>query len=191
MSLYTLLNTQRISYNGVTHEYSLLPWKPNKDSLVFAMQRFFSIANRKSEVSGDVGMYHLNYIDYYVEAHDNIRIIVLKRNKEATVKSWLKWIGPKGHRWLDHKGKDPRFTYSRFDEFHPKYGIEDREEACKKYYDDYYTKALALVDKYSDIMRMYRMGDVLNNLEAQAKMLEFVGIPKEEQKLRETHLNTS
>ena len=35
------------------------------------------------------------------------------------------------------------------------------------------------------------MGDVLNNLEAQAKMLEFVGIPKEEQKLRETHLNTS
>lgn len=161
------------------------------DSLSKAKSKFQAIANRKAAVSGDIGIYHLNYIEHYVDWHDNIRIIALKRGKSETVESWLKWIGPKGHRWYNHNGKDPRWNYSPFDAYHPKYDIEDREEACRRYYDEYYIKVFTLFDKYSDIMRMYRMEDALNNLEVQAKMLEFVGIPKEEQKLQRMHINQS
>ena len=131
MSLSYLLNEQFGA--NITHEMSgdiLLPWEFDKKEYNSYIDLVY---NRKEEFVGDVSFYLINYIPQIIKDFPESKVLVLKRNKQETINSFIKKIGPYKH-WVSN----PIIT-SDFDKCFPKFDFESqRIKRISLYYDLYY-----------------------------------------------------
>lgn len=132
MSLAKILDGQENT--SISHEFcrSDLPW--NKDINKF--EKLYDLMNKRKEgIVGDVSFYLLPYVNESLKRNSGTKFIIIKRNKEETIKSYLKKTEGRNH-WNNHDGKIWRS--SSWDHCYPKFQTATKEEALSKYYDLYY-----------------------------------------------------
>lgn len=179
VTLTVFLNMQRSSH--VTHErrWRRVRWSGS----VREVKRQFDAYEKKLRrgdlsLVGDSAMYYLPYAHFIIERHPNARLICLKRDREATIESFLKKI-PGRHPWINHDGTDG-YHLGNFDRCLPALGIPDPRKAIGRYWDDYYFVAEELQREHPDHFRIYST-ETLNEEAGRAEILSFIGVPKERQ----------
>ena len=189
-SLATLLNSCNNSV--VYHEYKapkgILPFDLEPLGCVdIATRRYNEIKNFNGLFVGDVAMYYLNYIEILYDIakteKDNFKVICMIRDKQETVKSYLKKteIGTQKprHHWIKNPEKYG-FQPNVWDKAFPKYDIVDRKQALEKYWDDYYKKVATLEKQGIPILLVNVKS--LNNIETQKELFDFIGIKEKDRK---------
>ena len=159
-----------------SHEHPpRLSWKSNSSRLSFHQQRF-DLLKSNFKFVGDVSHWWLPYIDSLMENHKNARVVVLKRDRKATVDSFLKIKGGTGkgaiNHWIDHDGKF--WARNIWDECYPSYKTSDMKEAVEHYWDDYYTTVDSLMQRFPDSVRIFST-EQLSDADTQAELLSFCG----------------
>jgi len=168
-SLAYLLNEQEDS--SFSHEIvgSKLTWKPNNVMLRSAI--YFALGKRTS-FSGDVAFNFLSYVDIIKKLRPECKFIVMMRDREDTINSYMNWTR-KDDLWI--KGyKDKEEWYKCYPNYPKKYS---KEERIGLYWDEYYWKIDKLIVKYPDSFWIMKM-EWLNDKEAIEKMLDFCGFPE-------------
>lgn len=187
-SLAKVLNGQEGSL--ITHEIGdspVFPWKKDEEVLY----RFFrGVEGMEAHYChvGDVGFYHLPYIEDYIERWGkDVKIVTIKRDMLETIKSYLKWTEGRNH-WMEHpNGSNPDI----WDQCYPKYDVENKESALESYWLDYYARVEELDKKYPGqfyLMDMYDLNDKQKVLEllkwcgfTEVTLSMFVGIRESKQ----------
>lgn len=150
-SLSYLLNLQKDT--EVTHEYHTDD--PFNIDLVspphLVMFCLIDLLARESKIVGDSSFYWLRHLKMVSSFKGDLRFICLKRDKKATVDSYLK---------TPVHDKNPMKDYGR--------------KEFNRYYDEYYMWADYYVDKHPDIFRIFDIED-LNTAEGQEAILTFAG----------------
>lgn len=146
---------------------------------------------------GDIALYYLTYVETIASASDRVRFVCLKRDREATVESWLKksslgyWRSkafamklaslitrepytPTRNFWMDHDGTrwqpDPVW-----DKVFPKMSGPTRRAAIGQYWDMYYGEAERLAALLPDVFRIVET-EQLEDPAFQADLLTFCGV---------------
>lgn len=166
MSLANLLTYQQDCM--VSHELGGAPWlswKPSKDVNVFINK----IIDRREAVVGDVSFYSLPYANILIERYGDVRFVILKRDKEETIRSYMKKTQGRNH-WMSHNGSEWRLDI--WDRCYPKFDVETKEEALSCYYDHYYE----LCQQLPQDKCFWLQSPELNDESKCLKMLEFCGI---------------
>lgn len=190
-SLTKLLNAQPNCRVG--HELpNPLPWEVNiqlHDVRLRSLWRQYGGDLRSGY--GDVALYYLKYIPGFIaRTGDAIRVIALKRNKQETVKSYLRKL--KGDKYWPFNHFDPTPNQIKIDGkpadhkfFHayPKYPGLSLLESLERFYDDYYGAVDRLLALHPDLVRLYDTAD-LNTEEGVRSILTFAGIPKGSQRVQ-------
>ena len=149
---------------------------------------------------GDIAYYYLNYIEDLFEHFPACVGVCMKRDREATVNSWIKksaihrwpslyladrlksWLTrtpfyTEYNYWQDHDGspgqKDPVW-----DRCFPKFEAASKREAIGLYWDYYYLEADRLEKKYPDRFRVFDVRD-LSDPGGQKRILSLLGIAEE------------
>ena len=172
-SLAKLLQRQKNCY--ASHEHTpRLPWIVNNKRLDFHKRRFHLLLNKYNFVC-DVSHWWLPYIEELAQDF-NISIVVLKREKEATVNSFyrIKGSGEKGsiNHWLDHNGSV--WQKNIWDECYPSYNVSDIKEAISLYWEQYYAEVESVRKRESSSIAVFDTND-LSNKNTQYKLLQFCG----------------
>jgi len=118
---------------------------------------------------GDVGMYYLSYVDFLLEKYPECKFVCLKRDKEATIKSFMKKTPGRNH-WMEHNGKWKKCP--NWDQCFPKYNVERKLDALAAYWEDYYKRSEEFEKKYLKNFKIFNVED-LNNAEQVERMLNF------------------
>lgn len=186
-TLTKLWQLQQASY--CSHEHPpRLSWRLNADRLAFQLERFDVLLNHYKFV-GDVSHWWLPYIDAIIEKHENTRIVVLKRNRKATVDSFLKIKGGGGkgsiNHWIKHDGSS--WTKNIWDECYPKYKATKMKKALEYYWDDYYKTVDRLLKRYPESIKVFSTEE-LSNPDVQKELLLFCGY-KEPVLMTDIYLN--
>ncbi len=162
---------------------------------------------------GDIAYYYLNYVEELFDVSPECVAICMKREREATVASWMKkssiqrwpslWLADKLKAWLtrtpfyteynywqEHDGshwkKDPVW-----DSCFPKLAATSKREAIGMYWDYYYLEADRLQQKYPERFRVFDVRD-LSTSEGQKRALLFLGIAEDQMIIGEkVHLHQS
>ncbi len=98
MSLANLLSFQKDCL--ISHELGgrpMLSWDGNGDLSKFLK----TINSRRDRVIGDVSFYLLPYANKLLGNLTDVKFIILKRDKKATIDSYLKKSEGRNH-WIDH-----------------------------------------------------------------------------------------
>jgi hypothetical protein len=86
----------------------------------------------------------------------DLSFVVMKRDKSATVKSFLKKFETQNNNPLqNHNGPKNEWDLS-----FPKYDGVSLESAVEKYYDDYYARSEALVEKFPKFVKIFDTKDL-------------------------------
>ncbi len=173
-TLTKLLQMQVTTY--CSHEHPpRLSWGINSNRIKFQLDRFDVLLNHYHNVA-DVSHWWLPYIDFLVEKNNDIRIVVMKRNRKATVDSFLKIKGGGGrgsiNHWIKHDGSF--WSENIWDECYPKYKVSKMKKSLEHYWDDYYKKAYQLMKRYPESIKIFST-DELSNPDVQKDMLLFCG----------------
>ncbi|MDQ7031611.1 MAG: galactosyltransferase-related protein [Desulfonauticus sp.] len=171
VSLCKMLN--QIPSSFFVHEGFMLPWYGKEKEALFKLEKFLDSTEKK--YVGDVGFYWLPYVECVLKQFPDAKFICLKRDKEETIKSFLKKTEGRNH-WIKHDGKKWKNDYI-WDRCFPKYEVEDKEEALKLYWEEYYNRASYLEKKYPKNFRIFNI-TVLNSSESFMEILDFIGAPK-------------
>ena len=118
----------------------------------------------------------LNYVPYLMEQFADARFICLRRDKDATVKSWVSNLGDLGRLevFVLYHHHQKLVSASTF----PDYEDLPILEAISKFYDAYYAKAEEYLALWPRRFRIYTSPHVLNDRTAQAHMKRFAGRSK-------------
>ena len=170
-SLRHVLNSQHDS--DVTHEFGDRPVLPWVYSELHFQQSLDALRSRDSSFIGDVAFYLLPYLPRFIEEFglENIRLVFIQREREATVKSYLSWSGDRDH-WT--AGKRPR-TPSPWDVCFPNYELAKKEDAIRAYWDEYYDTMTHYVENYGAHSLQIEQ---LNDAQAVEELLTFCGFPQ-------------
>lgn len=179
-TLATFLGLQKIN---TRHESLIMPWEFNQqkaDNLIKHLQDAVSIDYPNV---AEVNFSLLNYLEYLLEHLSDLRIIVLKRLKEDTVRSWMK-NQPYVNMWTDESHKSFKtgdyLKHSELANSFPKYNAE-KSEALARFWDDYYKKAELLAAKYPDSIKLFNMYDLFSSEAEQEDLLSFIAVDKAKQ----------
>lgn len=161
-SLASILNSQFDS--NFSHEAGgrmRLPW-------IFDQKRLDNYVNfinlKNNKFIGDVSFYLVNHITELVKIFPECKIIVLKRDKEQTVESFMKKT-----RGLQHWILNPKI-HSPFDFCFPKFpNVEKKEDRIRFYYDLYYS----IIDDIPYSNKIYLKTEHLNNEKRVIEVLKF------------------
>jgi len=146
---------------------------------------------------GDIAFYYLSYVDAIVARNANVRFVCLKRDKDATVRSWLRkseverWrskriadrIGAAITRepyhesrnfWMEHDGSKWQLD-PIWDKCFPKFPGPTKTEAIEQYWDYYYVEAEKLEKKYPQVFRIVP-SDLIDDQAYQVQLLQFCGV---------------
>ena len=178
VSLYRLLNSQNDSF--FTHESKpLLPWDFDKNLIDSKLEKFFS---KNRNYVGDVGSNYLPYVEYIREVLPESKFVVLKRPKVEVINSFINHSAPYGfNHWMEHDGTKWKKS-QKWDLMHPKYEASSIEEALDIYWEDYYSKVEALVEKYPSRIGVYWTSD-LNSKKKVKEILDFCDFEKKDRKI--------
>lgn len=161
-------------------------------------------------IIGDIAFYYLSYVEAIAERNPNVRFICLKRDKAATVKSWLRkseierWPSKRladrlgalitrepfqtsRNFWMAHDGTQWRLD-PIWDKCFPNFPGPTRQMAIGQYWDYYYEEAEKLAAKYPQIFRIVPSEDI--NIQAhQAELLDFCGIAESDRVFTDAHIH--
>tara|TARA_Y100000004_G_scaffold122102_1_gene137296 strand:+ start:66 stop:665 length:600 start_codon:yes stop_codon:yes gene_type:complete len=172
VSLSKLIDKQegaRCSHEGVR-----LPWVVSEGRFNKAYNKIVQgygdfIEEQKSTVFkrlsfvGDVSFYNLPYYNLFLERDPETKFIILKRDRDSVIKSYLKKTRGSNH-W--QKGLAKKNVW---DECFPKFEAKDKADAIGMYYDKYYSMA-------EDIPNAFHMNtEDLNDSDKCMDMLAFCG----------------
>ena len=62
---------------------------------------------------------------------------------------------------------------------YPTYKIDDKEQAVRHYWDEYYSQAMEYEEIYPESFRIFETEDVLNNESSQLELFDFLGFDGE------------
>jgi hypothetical protein len=161
-----LFNSQKSAL--FTHElFPILPWEEERQRSIEAkrlMQFKFNQMTHQChnyDLVGDAGTYYLPYVEVLIRSLQKIddfdlSFVVMKRDKSATVKSFLKKFETQNNNPLqNHNGPKNEWDLS-----FPKYDGVSLESAVEKYYDDYYARSEALVEKFPKFVKIFDTKDL-------------------------------
>lgn len=152
-----------------THEH--LKWKWYDDCRI-DIKAFHKYSKFENAIVGDVGSFLLPHVNKIAEFFKETKIIVIQRNKEETIASWMVWTSKVHNYWVPHTkgiwendGWDPMF---------PKFDLEDspKEQAISAYYDFYYDECKKL---YKDFNILWIETEKLDELYTRKSLCEFCG----------------
>lgn len=129
-----------------------------------------------TEFFGDVGMYFLPYVGHLLARWPHARFIVLRRDREATVQSFLKKTEGRNH-WMEHDGTTWAHD-SRWDASFPTFDAPDKATALRQYWDTYYAEVERLQQVHPGSIATFEMG-ALNSEVGRAAILDHAGIPQD------------
>jgi hypothetical protein len=167
---------------------------------------------RRVRLIGDVAFYYLHYVEDILARNANVRFICLKRERQATIESWVKKAAIMRWRskhiadrlasfitrapyytsrnfWMEHDGSDWH-PDPVWDKCFPKFVARDMREAIGQYWDMYLVEAERLTALLPDVFRMVET-DCLNDRDVQRKLLAFCGIRAGEQVHNDVHVHKS
>lgn len=186
-SLAHLLNYQSAIH--CTHEAWRWKWQFDEANFMSYFPKLF-FRNNYGKIPGDVASWYLPYVDYLIKSLKlDIKFICLKRDLEATVKSWLNH-NQVTNNWTDRKSSfwdSSQDGISAFNECFPKYDLP-KEDAIRLYLEDYYLLAERLQSDYPDRFKIFDV-ESLNSQAGIYSILEFAGIPESEMRLIKVHRN--
>ncbi len=181
LSVAKFFDQQRDS--AVTHEWQQckgLWWY--EASFSNAKARYESYIQRKGTFVGDVALWNLPYVEYFLE-FPNVKVVALKRVKNDTLKSFEKWFGALKHfPWITDAQR--KFTSYRdnkiYDNCYPNYQFPSRNpsiaEGASIYWDDYYSQVEKLKEKYPDRIIIIDTYEVMDNDVIKADVLTWLGM---------------
>ena len=188
-SLSTLLSLQPDTL--VKHESRLMAhiWNDRGEA---SFERVWSALHAiPKKFYGDVSFVHLNYIEQYLKQSEDIKIIFLDREIQATIESFWRWTErpewPVNH-WLKHK--NGQYIPTSFDELMPKFDrvTQNKKTAISLYVLHYHKIAKELINKYPE--RIYVLKTIeLNDVNKIHAMFDFIGMPKAERRIIKVHEN--
>jgi hypothetical protein len=192
VSLSKFLSAQK--HTNVIHEgridsekiRKLIKWK-NDDVELFKWLEYL-ISYDKNKFIGDTGMYFLPYIDKIIQKYPRVKIIVMIRDMDQVVKSYLKKTEGRNH-WNDHNGIGWDLD-EKWDPCYPTYQISNKEEALKKYWQDYKKETESLELKFPDNLKIWTIND-LNTSNGKNEILDFINFNLERELNQEFKHNTN
>lgn len=167
---------------------------------------------RHVSLLGDIAFYYLSYVEQIAARHGDVRFICLKRDRQATIDSWLRkstvprWRSKRvadrlsslitrepyqaaRNPWMVHDGREWAVD-PVWDKCFPKFPGPTRAEAVGQYYDYYYEEVERLAALLPDRFRLVetpRLGEP----ETQSDLLAFCGVPPERQVATDAHIHRS
>lgn len=173
VSLSKLLTSQDNSY--FSHEWDEVHmWNSS-------FNKFISyIDTIKHDFFGDVSFYNLPYVNSILEIYPNAKFIILKRDKNETIKSYMDKTKGRNH-WQSHDGK--KFKYCDWDHCYPKFEAQSKSEAIGMYWEYYYEECSKISTKQSFHISTNELNDEKKCLE----LLNWCGFPRPIYELK--HLN--
>ena len=167
---------------------------------------------KRVRMLGDIAFYYLSYVERIAEHNTSVRFLCLRRDLEATVKSWTNkmtiqrwpskyvadrlnsWITRQPfytsrNPWMEHDGTK-WFVDPVWDKCFPKFEAASKDEAIRKYCLYYYEEAARLIGLLPDRIR-YVDTERLDNPEYQHGVLTFLGIPEGDQVFTDAHIHRS
>lgn len=166
MSLSRLLSYQENSI--VSHELGGLPWLSWEKQEGLFKTFIGNIFNRQSRFIGDVSFYSLPYWKNIVNLDPKSKFIIIKRDKDETVKSYMKKTNGRNH-WIQHDGS--KWRKDVWDKCYPKFETENKEEALELYYEHYYK----MCEQIPNELTYWIDTEDLNNKEKCLEMLKWCG----------------
>jgi len=134
VSLSNLLNFQEDC--SVSHELSgkSVDWYGGENQFKIIER---SILSYPTKFIGDVSFYHLPFLKYFCDKNEDIKIIILKRNKQEVIESFQR-KAPLYDHWRENNGHE--FRKAHWDRCFPKFNAPNRHSAIGLYYDHYYSE---------------------------------------------------
>lgn len=152
----------------------LMPWDPIEKITKHRIEHF-----KGEDKIGGVAFFYLPYIERFLDEFKDVKVISLKRDKDKTVASYKRNTIGKNH-WIKHQGKE--WKRDKYDKCYPNFDVDDslgkeqrKDQAIRKYWEEYYEYSEWLQDVYPNRVKIYTM-DVLNDRSTQEDMFNFVGI---------------
>ena len=140
----------------------------------------------QSTLVGDVNYAHLPYCADYLRLDRTARVVVLRREREATVRSFFDWTEPGGdpgtalsrNHWQTLERDNAATTQlDEWDFTFPKVeGAASKREAIGKYYDEYYARAGELAREFPGRVAFFESPDLFHDRGQLAALLTFLGV---------------
>ena len=178
VSLSNLLNFQQ--HSNITHEFGapFIPWKVDNRKINMLIE---NIKNRDCILSGDVSFYLLPYANVILEALPNAKFIIIQRDKQETIDSYIKKT--KGYNQFNsHDGS--RWQFTPWDQCYPNMEGKTKEESVSKYYDLYYRECRKIEQDIcfwintKDLNNKNKMFELLDWLEIDDKKYDIFNMNK-------------
>ena len=147
----------------------LIKWENDEGNLFEWLEFLLSLDGHK--FVGDTGMYYLPYIERIIDKYPEVKIIVMERNKEEVVKSYIKKTKGRNH-WFNHDGKEWEKD-DKWDPCYPKYDVHNKEEALEKYWEDYKNQTDNLILKFPEKIKKWTI-QALNTTSGKNEILNFL-----------------
>jgi len=172
-SLARLLNLQPKAKVWHEKEQWRIPWFKGEKRVKHQLQVFRFLAQFYSIV-GDIAFYYLPYVPLIQEKIPDVKFICMRRDRDATIKSYVKWVGRLNFcPWINHDGS--QWNFNHWDQCYPKYKARTIEEAVAMYYDEYYHIASEYEKRFPEQFKIFWIND-LNTEEGQKRIFEFKNI---------------
>jgi len=171
-SLATLLSLQEDS--DITHETKdpkwkfLVSWEKNDQDLKKIVN---FIENKKTKFRGDVAFWYLPYVEDLIKIYPDIKFVVIERDKEEVIESYLNWVKSPRNHW-SKKPPEP-YQKCKWDKCYPKFA-GDKRIALTKYINYYKSEVNRLSQLYRDKFKVINMTD-LNDYDKVKDLLTFCG----------------
>ena len=192
VSLSKFLSAQRLT--NIIHEgridhkkiRKLIKWDNDENELFKWLEYLISFDN--SKFVGDTGMYFLPYIQKIIQKYPSVKIIVMVREKDQVVKSYLKKTEGRNH-WNHHNGIGWDLD-EKWDPCFPNYKLINKKEALEKYWEEYKLETESLEKKYTNNLKIWSIDD-LNTNKGKNEILDFINFNLERKIDREFKHNTN
>ena len=169
-SLAHLFNSQNSS--SFSHEIGgipFLPWEPSKGTFRHAIG---TVEESGADFVGDVAFYWLRYVNDIIELYPTAKFVVLQRDRQAVIDSYMKWTPTRNH-WKSHMGLE--WLECTWDNCFPTYSNDlTKEEAIGKYWDEYYSR-VDILERIHPLHFYHFKTEHLNDESKVQTMLEWCG----------------
>jgi hypothetical protein len=129
---------------------------------------------------GDVHSAYLPYAPQVLAMRFDVRLICLRRDREATVSSFIDKTARKANHWAPTQRLD---RHTRWNACFPTYSVDlSKAEAIGRYWDEYYLSSERLAHEHPDRFAIFPT-TALSNEAGQRSILEFIGIEPELQRV--------
>lgn len=155
----------------------------DQDEMMYAIDEIIA----KEGYFTDIGLYYAEYMGDILRRYPEARVVYLERDREATVKSYMKKTEGKDHWSLDVDRT--KYRPDLWDLCYPKFTNLTKEDNIAAFWDYYQGIFESLAYKYPDRIIRVRTEE-LNDYQTYKRVMSFYGLPaQEEEEWSPSHSN--